>query len=403
MSTPDLGNPAIYLSGFPYHAVAKLRRTTPVAWIPEPPSESFSGGPGFWFLTRHADVITAGKHPEVFSSYEGGTWLRDVSTQELEIQRQAMLNIDPPMHTQMRKIINKAFTPRVVEGMADSIARHAADLVDSLGDGGEIDWVDRVSAEMPLLVLADILGIPSDERRLLFDWTNRMVGFDDPDVVDKSSYVSAFGELFAYARTKTSEKRANPTGDVWSSVVNAEVDGVALNDDQLDRFFQLLVVAGNETTRNMLNGAIVLLHENPDQWRLLREDPSLMPQAIEEILRMYPPIFQFRRTCVQDTELSGQPIKTGDKVVLGYAAANRDESVFADPDTFDITRQHNPHVSFGFGTHFCLGSGVARLEGRTLLSKLFERFPKIEVTAAPVRLRSSFVNGITELPVRLSA
>ena len=403
MMTPDLGNPSTYLSGFPYDAVAELRRTTPVAWIEEPPSESFPGGPGFWLLTRHADVITAGKSPEVFSSYAGGTWLRDVPAQELEIQRQAMLNIDPPMHTQMRKIINKAFTPRVVDGMAESIARHADDLVASLDDGGEIDWVDRVSAEMPLLVLADVLGIPSGERRLLFDWTNRMVGFDDPDAVDKTSYVSAFGELFAYARSKTAEKRANPTGDVWSLVVNAEVDGVALNDGQLDRFFQLLVVAGNETTRNMLNGAIVLLSENPDQWRLLRDDPGLMPKAIEEILRMYPPIFQFRRTCVQDIELGGQLIKAGDKVVLCYAAANRDESVFEEPDNFDVTRKNNPHLSFGFGTHFCLGNGVARLEVRTLLTKLFERFPKIEVTGEPVRLRSNFVNGITQLPVRLSA
>lgn len=402
MNIPDLGNPGTYLAGFPYDEVAALRRETPVAWIPEPPSDGFAGGPGFWYLTRHADVVTASKLPDVFSSQAGGTWVRDVSAGELAIQQQAMLNIDPPMHTQMRKIISKAFTPRVVAGMAESIGRHADMLVASLGDGGDIDWVERVSSEMPLLVLADILGIPSEERHLLYDWTNRMVGFDDPDVVDKKSYASAFLELFAYARKKTEEKRANPSDDVWSTVVNAEVDGQQLNDDQLDRFFQLLVIAGNETTRNMLNGAILLLSQHPDQWMRLRDDSELMAPALEEILRFYPPIMQFRRTCVQDTEIGGQQIGAGDKVVLSYCAANRDDAVFDKPDTFDITRTSNPHVSFGFGTHYCLGTGVARLEGRTLLAKLFEEFPKIEVIGEPVRLRSNFVNGITELPVRLS-
>jgi cholest-4-en-3-one 26-monooxygenase len=402
MDIPDLGNPSTYVTGFPYDEVAALRRETPVAWIPEPASEGFAGGPGFWYLTRHADVLTASKRPDLFSSQVGGTWVRNVSAQELAIQQQAMLNIDPPMHGQMRKIVSKAFTPRVVKGMGDSISAHADNLVSSLGDGGEIDWVEKVSSELPVLVLADILGIPSPERHLLFDWTNRMVGFDDPESGDKKSYVTAFLELFAYARKKTAEKRAEPTDDVWSTVVNAEVEGERLGDEQLDRFFQLLVIAGNETTRNMLNGAVVLLSENPDQWKLLRDDPTLMPQAIEEILRMFPPIMQFRRTCVEDTEVSGQTIRAGDKVVLSYAAANRDEAVFDNPDTFDITRTENPHLSFGHGTHFCLGNGVARLEGRTLLTKLFERFPSIEVIGEPVRLRSNFVNGITELPVRLS-
>jgi cholest-4-en-3-one 26-monooxygenase len=402
MTTPDLGNPSTYLTGFSYEAIAELRKNGPVAWIPEPESPNFAGGPGFWYLMGHADVTGAGRRPEIFSSEEGGTWVRDVTPQELLIQRQAMLNIDPPMHSTMRKIINKAFTPRVVKGMADSISKHADALVASLGDGGDIDWVEKVSAEMPLLVLADILGVPSQERHLLYDWTNRMVGFDDPEAVDRRSYASAFLELFAYARRMTEAKRATPTDDVWSMVVNAEVDGQYLNDDQLDRFFQLLVIAGNETTRNMLNGAIVLLTENPEQLQLLRDDPALMPQAIEEILRMFPPIMQFRRTCVQNTEVSGQSIKAGDKVVLSYCAANRDPAVFPDPDKFDITRTDNPHVSFGFGTHFCLGSGVARLEGRTLLAKLLERFGKIEVTGEPVLLRSNFVNGITELPVRLA-
>ncbi|MGB6125028.1 MAG: cytochrome P450, partial [Gordonia sp. (in: high G+C Gram-positive bacteria)] len=393
--------PDTYVDGYPYAEVAALRQDSPVVWVPEPEGKDFAGGPGFWYLTKHADVMAAGRRPDLFSSYEGGTWVREVSAAELAIQRQAILNIDPPMHTQMRKIISKAFTPRVVNGMAESIEAHADSIVDSLGDGGEVDWVESVSSEMPLLVLADILGIPSEERHLLFDWTNRMVGFDDPEVVDKGSYASAFRELFAYARAQTDAKRANPTDDVWSLVVNAEVDGRRLTDDELDRFFQLLVIAGNETTRNMINGTVMLLSEHPDQFRMLRQDPELIPSAIEEVLRMFPPILQFRRTCVQDTEFGGQQMKAGQKVVLSYAAANRDPEVFPNPDTFDITRADNPHLSFGFGTHFCLGTGVARLEGRTLLSKLIERFSTIEVAGPPSRLRSNFVNGVTALPVRL--
>lgn len=400
---PDFGNPDAYLDGYPYASAAALRAESPVAWIPEPAGTDFEGGPGFWYLTAHADVVSAGRRPEIFSSYEGGTWVRNVSPAELSIQRQAMLNIDPPMHTQMRKIISKAFTPRVVNSMTESISAHSDFIVDRLGDGGEIDWVEQVSSELPILVLADILGMPTAERHLLFDWTNRMVGFDDPEVVDKRSYVSAFLELFEYARGMTAAKRAQPGDDVWSLVVNAEVDGRRLSDDELDRFFQLLVIAGNETTRNMLNGAVMLLSENPDQFRMLRSEPDLMPRAVEEVLRMFPPILQFRRTCVQDTELSGQAIRAGDKVVLSYAAANRDGSVFDEPDRFDITRKQNPHVSFGFGPHFCLGSGVARLEGRVLLSKLLARFPLIEVNGPPVRLRSNFVNGVTALPVHLES
>ncbi|AMT72305.1 cytochrome P450 [Mycobacteroides immunogenum] len=401
MTTVDIVNPSTYVPGFPYREVAELRRSGPVVWVEDSESNSASGA-GFWYVMGHTEVVGVGRHPEVFSSYEGGTWLRDMSPEELVIVRQAMLNIDPPMHTQMRKIINKAFTPRVVASMAESIEVHATNLVNALGDGGEVDWVTAVSAEMPLLVLADILGVSAADRSLLFDWTNRMIAFDDPDAPNRRHNMAAFFELFAYARNKTQEKRAHPGTDVWSLVVNAEVDGEYLTDDQLDRFFQLLVIAGNETTRNMLSGAVLLLSEHPDQFELLRTRPELMPQAVEEILRMFPPIMHFRRTCVQDTTLGGQQIRAGDKVVLSYAAANRDGAVFDNPDTFDITREHNPHVSFGFGTHFCLGGGVARLEGRILLTKLLDRFPKIEVTGPPDRLRSNFVNGITALPVRLS-
>ncbi len=403
MSTiPDLGNPDTYADGFPYDSVADLRRNQPVAWCPEPATDDFEGGPGFWFVSRHEDVVEVSKHPEVFSSHVGGTSVRDFDPRSLAAIQQMMLNLDPPEHSQIRKIISRAFTPRTVQGMFESIDAHADRVIEGLGEGGDFDLVPRFSAEMPLFVLADILGIPSEERHLLFDWTNRMVGFDDPAAGDRSSYVSAFMELFAYADNLTKTKRARPGDDVWSMIVNAEVDGERLGDDDLDRFFQLLVIAGNETTRNLLNAFVLTMSEHPDQMALLRRDPDLLGGAIEEVLRWHPPILQFRRTAVADTVLGGQQIRAGDKVVISYAAANRDESVFGDPDRFDITRSPNPHLAFGTGQHFCLGNAVARLEAKVLLAKLLQRFDSIEVTGPPVRLRSNFVNGITELPVRMT-
>lgn len=398
---PDLGNPDTYLNGFPYAAFERLRREAPVAWCPEPPGDDFDGGPGFWVVSRHADVAEVSKRPDTFSSHVGGTSVRSFEGRDLAAVQQMMLNIDPPEHSNIRKIISRAFTPRTVQAMEDSITAHAQAVIASLGAGGEMDLVTRFSAEMPLLVLADILGVPAADRHLLFDWTNRMVGFDDPAAGDRASYVSAFMELFTYAADLTREKRAHPTGDVWSMIVNAEVDGDRLSDDDLDRFFQLLVIAGNETTRNLLNGFVLTMSQHPDQMLKLRANADLLPSAIEEVLRWHPPILQFRRTAIADYELAGVQIKAGDKVVICYASANRDESVFDSPHVFDIARAQNPHLSFGIGEHFCLGNAVARLEAKVLLGQLLERFEAIEIIGDPVRLRSNFVNGITELPVRL--
>ncbi|WP_158890863.1 cytochrome P450 [Amycolatopsis anabasis] len=403
MKLPDLGNPDFYVDGFPHELFVRLRREEPVAWCDEPASGDFPGGTGFWVLTKHADVSFAGKNPQIFSSHAGGTFIRDLGDKLLREQQRAMLSTDPPEHATLRKIVSRAFTPRMVAGMRASMEAHADNVVDALGDGGDLDLVDRFSAEMPILVLADILGMPSEDRRLLYDWTNRMVGGGDPTAgADPKAYASAFIELFGYAAELTKAKRANPGDDVWSMVVNAEVDGERLSDEDLNRFFQLLVIAGNETTRNLLTGSVLLLSQHPGQWRELRANPDLLNPAIEEVLRFHSPVTQFRRTAVQDVEIRGTRIKSGDKVVLCYASANRDEDVFADPGTFDITRTENPHLAFGSGQHFCLGNAVARLEARVILPKLFERFRTIEVTGPPVRQRANFINGITELPVRLS-
>jgi cytochrome P450 len=400
-ATIDLGAISTYADGVPHELFAELRRTEPVAWIDEPEHEGFAGGPGFWAVTCHADVTTVSKSPDVFSSWLGSVELRDPSATDLAAYRQMMVNIDPPAHTQMRAIVSKAFTPRMVGAMFDQVAAHADAIVTELEPGTEIDFVDLVSSDMPLRVLADVLGVPSEDRRLLYDWTNRLVGLGDEAHGGPASFRSAFVEMFEYAAALIDQKRARPVDDVWSTIVNAEIEGERLTVDELNRFFQMLVIAGNETTRNMLTSAVRLLDQHSTQWRQLRADPSLYPTAVEEVCRYRSPIIQFRRTATRDTELGGAQIREGDKVVMFYVSANRDETVFADPNQFDIRRAPNPHLAFGTGSHFCLGNSLARLEGKVLLERLFTRFPDLAVSGGIVRTRSNFINGIAAMPVQL--
>ena len=400
-----LGDPETYAKAMPYETFARLRREAPVAWIDEParPEHGVEAGPGFWAVTRHADVDAVSRDQATFSSWRGTTFLHDPKPHEVPLLRQMMLNMDPPEHTNLRRIVSRVFTPRAVAELVGSIEGYAATIVDRIAANGEADFVEEVAAEMPLLVLADVLGIPGSDRHLLFDWTNRLIGYDDPEFGgDEKQFRSAFAEMFAYAAEETEKKRATPGDDVWSRIVNAEVDGERLTPGELDRFFQLLVVAGNETTRNHLTGGLYALSLHPDQWARLRRDPDLLPRALDEVLRWWPPVIQFRRTATKDTTLAGQPIAEGDKVVIFYASANRDETVFDDPDRFDIDRDPNPHLSFGIGPHFCLGATLAKLEARVMLTELFRRLPDLEVAGPPERLRSNFINGIRHLPVRFT-
>jgi cytochrome P450 len=289
----------------------------------------------------------------------------------------------------------------MVREMFEAVDTHARELIDGLEPGAELDFVDVVSSDMPLRVLADVLGIPSGDRRLLYDWTNRLVGLGDERYGGPAAFLSAFFEMFEYAAALNDEKRARPTEDVWSTIVNAEIEGQRLTTDELNRFFQMLVIAGNETTRNMLTSAVLLLDRHPDQARTLRADPSLYPTAVEEVCRYRSPIIQFRRTATEDTELAGTPISEGDKVVMFYVSANRDEQVFEKADRFDITRTANNHLAFGTGSHFCLGNSLARLEGKVLLDRLYTRFPDLAVSGDIVRTHSNFINGIAAMPVAL--
>jgi cytochrome P450 / NADPH-cytochrome P450 reductase len=397
----DFIDPETYASGIPYELLGRLRREAPVHRVDEPPSGSFKGGPGYWLVLRHNDVAHVSRNPADFSSWRGTAFMREQRPTDIAVLRRMMLNMDPPEHTKLRKIVNKAFTPGAIrKSLGASIERHAREVVDSICEQGSVEFLGAVAAEMPLLILAEILGVPAEDRHLLYSWTNALVGIDDPEYGgDPQVFLTAFQQMFEYSRAQTAAKRSNPGDDVWSIVVNAEVDGERLSNSDLDRFFQLLMVAGNETTRNLIAGGVATLSEHPDQFDLVRNDPSLVPSAIEELLRYHPPVIQFRRTATHDLDLAGQRIAENHKVVIHYASANRDETVFDNPDTFDIRRDPNPHISFGDGTHFCLGANLARLEVRALYTELFSRIPDITVIGDVERMRSSFINGIKRMPV----
>jgi cytochrome P450/NADPH-cytochrome P450 reductase len=400
----DFGDFELYANGVPYDLFERMRRETPVRWVDEPAQGKFPGGTGYWAVFRHADVQTVSRHPEIFSSAMGGTTLRDLRPKDLEIVRHMMLNMDPPRHSKLRKIVNRVFTPQVIGQLKDSIEDHAREVVDAVAEKGSIDFLEEVAAEMPLLVLADIFGFPSEDRQMLHRWTDTMIAYDDPDAgpAEAAAIVATVKEMFGYASGKTAEKRVKPTNDVWSLIANAEVDGEQLSQGQLDRFFQLLVIAGNETTRSLISSGMQLLTQHPDQRDLLLTDMSLLPAAIEEMLRFAPPVIQFRRTAAVDTTLGGQAIAKGDKVVIFYASANRDETVFEQPDKFNVRRNPNPHVSFGDGTHFCLGANLARLEARVIFTELLTRLPDLEITGTPERLRSNFVTNFKHMSAQFT-
>ncbi|MEH2613076.1 cytochrome P450 [Bradyrhizobium sp. AZCC 1693] len=403
-SAVDFGDYELYANGVPYDLFAKLRREAPVLWVAEPARGKFPGGTGYWAVFRHTDVQTVSRHPEIFSSAIGGTTLRDLRHKDLEIVRHMMLNMDPPRHSKLRKIVNRVFTPQVIGQLKGSIEDHAREVVDSIAEKGSVDFLEEVAAEMPLLVLADIFGFPSEDRHLLHRWTDTMIAYDDPDAgpAEAAAIIATVKEMFGYASGKTAEKRVKPTNDVWSLIANAEVDGEQLSQGQLDRFFQLLVIAGNETTRSLISSGMQLLSQHPDQRDMLLKDMSLLPAAIEEMLRFAPPVIQFRRTAAVDTMLGGRGIAKGDKVVIFYASANRDETAFEQPDKFDIRRNPNPHVSFGDGTHFCLGANLARLEARVIFTELLTRLPDLEITGTPERLRSNFVTNFKHMSAQFT-
>jgi cytochrome P450 len=403
-----LSDPATYLAGVPHDAFARHRRHAPVVWVEEPALRRHSAarsvvhrGSGYWAVTRYAAVVSASRAPELFSSASRGAFLADPKSREdLERARQLLVNMDAPQHTKTRRLVTAAFSPRAVRAMHASVHAHAQAIVDRVVGAEAFDVVHDLAAELPLLVLADLLGIPRQDRGLLFRWSNNLVGFDDPDFGGGSvdAFKQTFVEAFAYALDVAAAKRQRPGDDLASLLVTSEVDGRRLNENEFCHFWILLVVAGNETTRHLISGSLELLADRPDLRGQLVTDPGLMPMAVEELLRWITPIMQFRRTTTREVELDGQLIPAGGKVILYYISANRDEAVFACPDQLDLGRVPNPHLAFGVGPHFCLGAQLARLEVSTILTLLCPHLPRLRRTGPTVRLESNFMNGLKSMP-----
>ncbi|MGC1288320.1 MAG: cytochrome P450 [Streptosporangiaceae bacterium] len=430
-------DPATYTGGVPFEALTRLRRDTPVAWVPEIPVLGWPEGPGFWLVLRHADVESVLRRPELFSSALGATQIRDPATpQALSYVRRMMLNMDPPEHSRLRRLLSRSFTPRAVAQLEDRIRGHARAIGDRVftGPRGECDFAKDVAADLPLLTLADVLGMPEQDRWLLFDWSNRVIGYQDPDYAASAAFDPSGGtpmaaealalrpvpdasgrmpdprtrdgmpDLYAYAHLLADARRRRPGDDVMSILLaQVDDDGGRVSVEEFENMFWLFAVAGNETIRNGLPGACIALLEHPEAQDALRADPGLMPAAAEEMLRWWTPVMTFRRTATADCELGGQPIRAGDKVVVSFASANRDEAVFADADGFDIRRHPNPHLVFGHGPHFCLGSHLARAQMRALFAEVLSRTSALDFAGQPSYLRSNFQRGVKRLPVAWAA
>jgi len=407
LSDIDLWDKDRFVEGVPHDWFTELRREAPVFWHEGDPSfDGPQGGAGpFWCVTGYDDVVTVNRDNATFSSSEKLVFMWDPDEANLEHQRLLMLNMDPPLHTRYRRLINKGFTPRMVSELESTMRKRTIDIIDRVADRGECDFVVDVASELPLQVIADLMGVPQDDRHKLFDWSNQMIGAEDPEYgITEEITQNASMELYAFANTLAALKRADPKDDLISILTQSEVDGERLSDIELDLFFLLLTVAGNETTRNLISHGMVALLEHPEELEKVRANRALLPGAVEEMLRWASPVMHFRRTATRDVELGGQQIKAGDKVVIWYISANRDEHAFQEPFTFDVERSPNEHVAFGGGgPHFCLGANLARMEIQVMFDVVLDRLDDIEMTAPPARLRSNFINGLKHVPLTFTA
>ncbi|MBS2550766.1 cytochrome P450 [Catenulispora sp. NL8] len=448
--TAEIFHPATYAQAVPYDRFAELRRTTPVCWIEEPAVGAWPAGSGYWGVFAHADVKRVLRDPDTFSSHLGGTQIRDPETSsDLDFVRAMMLNQDPPAQSRLRRIVAAAFTPRAIRRLEETIADRARTLVDAVLPAGHADFVE-VAADLPVWTLARIMGVPDRDRRLLYDWANRVIGYQDADYAGLSTADAAalsplgraalaerpasmtrpdgrplnprsrvgLADMYAYAHglaaaatglAATTDLAATDSSAATDNSAAADRDtGIVgrllaegLTDAEFENMFFLFAVAGNETLRNGIPGALLTLLQHPDQLGTLRRDPeTLLGPAVDELLRYWPPVMQFRRTATRDVTLGGRDLRAGDKVVVYHASANRDETVFPDPDRFDITRSPNDYVSFGFGPHYCLGAHLAKTQMRAMLGQVLTRMPHVRPAGDPVRLTSNFQNGLKHLPIR---
>jgi cytochrome P450 len=393
LASVDLTDPAWFEGGPPHELFARMRAEAPVRW------NELAGGGGFWSLTRHADVTAVSKDPATFSSHRAGIFLDPDRVNPLELNRQLLLFKDPPEHTKYRKILQSAFTPHTVRGFEDSVRARIGRVLDAAMEKGEFDFVADVAVPIPLGVLAELLGLPEEDIPRLYEWTEQIEAAQRAP--EPAAAAPTFIEMAGYLHEQIQRQVGAGGESLVTRLREAEVDGERLTDDEILVFFGLLVFAGNDTTRNTASSGMLAFLEHPDQWRLLRADPGLIEQAVEEILRYTSVVNYFCRTATADTEIGGQAIAEDDTVLMWYASASRDEEVYDDPQRFDVTRSEHSHKAFGGGgRHFCLGAGLARLELRLLFEELVERMPDIAQAGDVKRLPSTWANSLTALPVR---
>lgn len=403
----DATDPDLLHSRVPHPEFARLRQTAPVWWCAQPPGVTGFADEGYWAVTRHADVKYVSTHPELFSSNANTAVIRfneHISRDQIEVQKLIMLNMDPPEHSRVRQIVQRGFTPRAIRGLETALRSRARAIVAeakaAAGPDGAFDFVTRVAVELPLQAIAELIGVPQEDRARIFDWSNKMVAYDDPEyAITEEIGAEAAMELIGYAMNLAADRKKCPAQDIVSQLVAAEGQG-NLSSDEFGFFVLLLAVAGNETTRNAISHGMHAFLTHPDQWELYkRERPA---GTAEEIVRWATPVVAFQRTATQDTEIGGQLIRRGERVGIFYSSANNDPEVFDRPEIFDITRDPNPHLGFGGGgPHFCLGKSLAVKEIELIFEALADELPDLTLAGEPRRLRASWLNGIKELQVKV--
>lgn len=398
----DPTDPDLNQRGVPLAQLAELRKTAPVWWVEqEPEARAGFDGTGFWAVTRHADVAAVSRNSKDFSSQENGAIIRfapDMTRDQVDLQKVMLINQDPPEQTALRSIISRGFTPRSIGAQHEGLIKRANNIIDDAIAKGTGNFVEDVAAELPLQAIADLMGVPQEDRRKLFDWSNTMMSYDDPDFEGNPDDAAA--EILVYAMGLAEERRKNPQDDIITKLISADVDGFGqLAEDEFGYFVIMLAVAGNETTRNAITHGMKAFFDHPDQWELWKnERPSTM---VDEVIRWATPVTVFQRTAINDVMVGGVQVKKGERVGIYYASGNYDEAVFTNPGTFDITRDPNPHLSFGgHGAHYCIGANLARLEVEVMFNAIADRIPDISQLGEEDRLRHGWINGIKAMPVK---